>query len=432
MRKNRIIFTTVIVMMLLAPSCIFAISMEAGGTFYNSTGFVSDGIEDTDLEQLNTLTLRFDAYTESETGANGTFTAQGRYEYTDERSFLLDAEILRLKGAFPGAMGETSIIEASAGRFFFSDPAGMILTHTADGASFELMYPKVRLMAAGGYTGLIINPSSDIRMTRIDLSETDLEMEDNFYGPKRAFGQFGLTFPELWWLNSLSLFTLAQFDLRDEDEGTVMNTQYLGVQTERSYGRNLYQDLFLILQAGQLKTPDLEDRVGYGLLLGLRLRYLKENFFGSRFEFRALGAPPDISTDDLSDKIPFGVLGFVPMNQPDLGEAVSPSLSGLGLFDLNYSFRPFYNSKSETAAGIQPGLGAKGYFRTYSVKVDWIDTDPDSDSLYLGTEINASLVWRIFSDLGIDINGAYFIPSSTISEDMDTIWALNFNLSVSF
>ena len=120
------------------------------------------------------------------------------------------------------------------------------------------------------------------------------------------------------------------------------------------------------------------------------------------------------------------------MNQPDLGEAVSPSLSGLGLFDLNYSFRPFYNSKSETAAGIQPVIGAKGYLRTYSVKVDWIDTDPDSDSLYLGTEINAALVWRIFSDLGIDIKGAYFLPSSTISEDMDAIWALRFNLSVSF
>ncbi|MDX9802342.1 MAG: hypothetical protein RBT69_13510, partial [Spirochaetia bacterium] len=391
----------------------------------------SDGREDAGLEQLNTLTLRFDAYTEAETGANGTFTAQGRYEYTDERSFLIDAEILRLKGTFPGAMGETSIFEGSAGRFFFSDPSGMILAHTADGASLRLMYPKVRLHASGGYTGLLINPSSDIRMTGMDLSEKDLEIDDNFYGPKRAFGQFSLTFPELWWLNSLSLFTLAQFDLRDEDEGAVMNTQYLGVQTQRSYGKNLYQDLFLILQSGQIKDPDTEDRVGYGVLLGLRLRYLKEDFYGSRFEFRALGAPPNIATDDLSDNLP-GILGFVPMNQPDLGESVSPDLSGLGLLDLNYSFRPFYKNSSETAAGIQPEIGAKGYLRTYAVTVDWIDTDPDSDSLYLGTEINAALVWRIFSDLGIDIKGAYFIPSNTISDEMDAIWSLKFNLSVSF
>ncbi len=436
MQNKKIFFTAAaLLVFLLAPVHIFSIEWDAGGTFFNSTGFVSDETtSDTELEQLNTLSLRFEAYNESESGTNGLFTAQGRYEYTDERAYLFDVDILKLSGTFPGAAGNNSVLEASGGRMFFSDPTGMVLSHNADGASFKLLYPGIRLLFAGGYTGLLLNPSSDIRMTSIDLSEEDIEMEDNFFGPKKMFMQSTVTFPEIWWLNSMSLFGMAVFDLRDESEGAVMNTQYLGVQTERSYGKNLYQDLFLILQSAKLTVPDIEDRNALGLLFGLRLRYLKEDFYASRFQFRLIGAPPDVSIDDFVD-VPFGVLGFVPLNQPVLGESVSPSLTGLGLAELTYSFRPFYGNDSETAAALQPFVGLRGYFRTYSVSVDWIDTDPDSDSYFIGTELEAGTLWRIFSDLGMEFKGAYFLPSTGIgaaSSDMESIFAFHVNLSISF
>ena len=434
--KNKILFLAALAVFLFAPAVIFSIEFDAGGTFFNSTGFVSDETtSDTELEQLNTLTLRFEAYTESESGSSGSFTAQGKYEYTNDRAYLFDVDVLQLRGTFPGALGSSSVADISAGRIFFSDPTGMIISHTADGASVKLLFPGIRILIAGGYTGLLLNPSSDIRMTTIDQSEEDIEIEDNFFGPKKLFAQSTVTFPELWWLNSLSLLGLAVFDLRDESEGAVMNTQYLGVHTERSYGENLYQDLFLIAQAATLKVPDIDDRNALGFLLGLRLRYLKENFFGSRFQFRVLGAPPDVSIDDFVD-VPFGVLGFVPVNQPSLGKSVSPSLTGLGLLELTYSFRPFYSSSSETAAAIQPSVGARGYFRTYSVSVDWIDTDPESDAYFIGTELEAGLAWRIFSDLGIEFSGAYFLPSTgsigAASPDMESIFAFRANLSISF
>ena len=72
---------------------------------------------------------RFEAYNESESGTNGLFTAQGRYEYTDERAYLFDVDILKLSGTFPGAAGNNSVLEASGGRMFFSDPTGMVICH---------------------------------------------------------------------------------------------------------------------------------------------------------------------------------------------------------------------------------------------------------------------------------------------------------------
>ncbi len=171
------------------------------------------------------------------------------------------------------------------------------------------------------------------------MSEEDIDDSDHF-SVQKIFLQSNVTIPELWWLDSMSIFGLAVFDLREKSEGAVMNAQYLGFNSQRSYGKNMYQDLFLILQAASLEVPDLEDRNALGFIFGLQLEYLKESFIGSKFKFRLLGAPPDVSIDDLVD-VPFGIIGFVPMTSPNIGNAVSPTLSGLGMLELNYSFRPF-------------------------------------------------------------------------------------------
>ncbi len=132
----------------LLPAGVFALEYDYGGTFYNGTDFVSDETtSDTELEQLNILSLMFEAYTESETGVSGLFTAQGRYEYTDDRAYLFDIDVLKAKGKFPGALGEDSVLEVEAGRTYFSDPTGIVLAHNADGISGRLIYPGVRIQA---------------------------------------------------------------------------------------------------------------------------------------------------------------------------------------------------------------------------------------------------------------------------------------------
>ena len=436
MNSKMIIISAVLLIFIFSPVNVFSMDYEYGGTFYNGTDFVSDETTtDTDLEQLNVLSLMFEAYTEADSGTNYAFNAQGRYEYTDERAYLFDIDTLKIKGQFPGAAGETSVLEAEAGRTYFSDPTGKVLSHSADGLILRLNYPGVRLLGSFGYTGLLLNPSSDIRMTTIDMSEEDLDDSDHFFGPGKIFLQTTATIPELWWLDSMDFFGLAVFDLRDESEGAVMNSQYLGMHSMRSYGKNLYQELFFILQSASIKIPDLDDRTTLGFLFGLQLQYLKENFYGSSFQFSLLGAPPDVSVDDLAD-VPFGIVGFVPISQPTLGNSVSPTMSGLGMIELNYSFRPFYNSSSDTASAFQPFIGTRGYFRTYSVSVDWIDTDTESDAYFIGTELEAGFVWRIFSDLGLEMNGAYFLPATgsagAASDDMESIFAFRTSLSVSF
>jgi hypothetical protein len=52
------------------------------------------------------------------------------------------------------------------------------------------------------------------------------------------------------------------------------------------------------------------------------------------------------------------------------------------------------------------------YFRsTFSdITLDYVD--PNSDGMYLGTEIEASLVARIFSDLGLSLRTGVFLPGT--------------------
>ena len=168
-----------------------------------------------------------------------------------------------------------------------------------------------------------------------------------------------------------------------------------------------------------------------GALLDISLKYLREDWLNSRFFFRLLAAPPDFSLGILSDNIDFDLCGYIPVSQPDLGETVTPQLPGLGMIELGYSLRPFTKSRSEAMSRFQIGVAERLYFRTYVTRVNWIETDPNSDSIFMGAETEFKAAWRIFSDLGVGFTGAFFIPGGAVLSD-DILWSVGLELSISF
>jgi hypothetical protein len=415
-----------------------ALDFDMGGTLYNSTGYEKTSqTEDSGIDEVAALSLWFDLAGEGSGGKTWSLGAQVRGEYDDDldNPWLVDLDYLRFNTRLPGAIGTDSILDMSFGRFYFSDPSGMVMTHSADGASVKLLWPKLRVNLSSGYTGLIINPKSDIRMTTDDWSDKNINDMDYYFGPKRVFALADFQFPDVGKISQLSLFAAAQFDLRGESDKSVLHTQYLGVNSNRRYGKHLYETFMLVLEVGELSGPDEDDRFMAGFLVGWDWRYLREDWLKSSISLRLLAAPPDFATD-LIPGIGVGVMGYVPMNQPDLGVTVSPQLAGLGMIELGYSFMPLADGGSGSASRLQPYVNGRGYFRTWTVSVGWIETDPDSDSVYLGTELEGGVKWRMFSDVGLGLTGAVFLPAEAplgaAAPGTDPLWFVRIDLSISF
>jgi hypothetical protein len=426
--RNRIWLA--IVFSLLSPA-LFAVNFDGGGTISNSTDVeVVQSGEDPGIDQLAALTLWFELNGAKENGNIFSFAGQGRYEITDDRYYLFDVDYLRFFMRFPGGVGESSVFEFQAGRFFFSEPSRMILSHNADGLAANFRYPKVNISLSGGYTGLLLNPKSDIRISVADWSDEGNE-EAFYFGPKHAFAMLGFTFQGVKKPRSSSLILAAQFDLRpDKDEGRY-HTQYFGIQASPRIGKNFYMDFLFIFQTGEIYQTDEDPRFVMGTLLGFSFKILRETWLNSNISFRLLAAPPDFSLG-LLNGVDFDICGYIPISQPELGVTVTPQLSGLGLLELAYSFRPFSGSHSGMASRFQIGIAGRSYLRTSNLRVNWIETEPDSDSVYLGTEIEANAAWRMFSDVGLGFVGAVFIPGGAALNKDDVFWSMGLDLSVSF
>ncbi len=406
-----------------------AFQWDWGGAFDNTTGYVSTG--DGDFSQENRLTLW--AIGEEQMGrSNLSFAAQGYYLFTDERPYLFDIDALSLTGRFPGLLGSSSVVETSAGRFPFSDPTGYILNHNADGARLNLLFPRIRIRADAAYTGLLLNPSSDIRISSDDFSEKSDE-EDNVFGPKRFFTQGQISFIDLGRLNRWVFYGLAQFDMRDQDDANeTINSQYWGTLMSFKFGRNFYYDGFLTVGTSQIDAVDESDKLS--LLTGFNSRYLREDWLASNFTLYGLLATPDAPVEDMDIgfDMPFGLMKMRPMNKPSLGLVVDPTLDSLIHAGFSYSLRPFLNGGSEMMGRFQPKAGARAYFRVYKWSADWMALDQDTTSWFLGTEYDLGFTWRILSDLSTGLTTAFFVPGSAWSKDDDSRYMLRLEVSASF
>ncbi len=425
-RPWRLVLAATILLFGAAGTAV-AFDYDYGGALDNTTvlGF-SDMYDDTEVDQDFRLGAWFFGVERFQTGSTLEVTATGSYSATEDRAYVFDLDLLRAKGIFPGALGSTSLLETTVGRTGFSDPTGLVLNHVADGALVNLTYPKVRLRLGGAYTGLLISPSSSIRISETDYFEQSTD--DEFFGPKRTIALFDVGFA------GMTLFGLAQFDLRDEDDGTTIDTQYVGIDGTTRLGRSGYWDNFLVASAGQ-STVAAVDNEFYAFILGTGLRFFLEDVRFSRASFRGIYASPFLPVED---EIGFNINEFKPINEPTLGLAFSPRLSNLILTELSYSLRPFAGpTRHPSLDEVETSIVGRGYFRGYTGDSDYIaNFDPDSDALYLGTEIELGVAARVLTDLGAGLRTAVFVPatgsSGAFSEERKAEWALRFDLSTGF
>ena len=355
-------------------------------------------------------------------GGRVVLSAEGSYLYSDERDYLFDVDRLRVSSLHPGALGADGVLALDAGRFSFRDPTGLVLNHTADGVRTSLRFPTVTVEISGAYTGLLLNPSSRIRMT--DADRGDEEDDDEFFGPARVLAQLTARLPDLPGRQSVSAGALAQWDLRDDDADMTLNSQYLSLLATGPVVANLYHTNFVTLSTMQTSLGSDSD-TGTALLFGSSLRYLRADWLGSRF-----GAGFTYASGADS-----GIDPFVPINEAPTGTVFRPRLTNLMTARFTYAIRPWITSQSQTAKNIELSTGLRSFFRVQ-------DGQPleggsllaglslEDDDRYAGTELEWAVRARLLPDLGAALTTGLFLPGSGAA-DAEPEFLGRFELSLS-
>jgi hypothetical protein len=420
-----------ILSLILATTLLANLSaFDWGGTLDNSTSVTYAG-SDQWLEEFKTA-----LWLSSPIGSSLEFTVQGSYtfSYTEPGPIehILDIDLLQLQGVFLLGETQSSQLTFRAGRFNTSDMTRFVLDDNIDGIQLGWITRAANTIVSFGYTGLQWERVSTISITSADNTD------DNKLAPPRLVGSLQAQFPELFLRQDLFASLLFQQDLRPEGEtfsidgsGGKLSSQYFGLGFGGPIVASLYHNTFAYLGTGTAPS-DVSGIPDYAPLLsffsGITLRYFIEEFFTSKAELRLLFT----SGDEDFTTIPKGYYEgntveratvFVPISRQQLAVAFSPRLGNLMILDVGYSLKPTKN--------LQTALKGILYFRPTSGPIMDARTI-DSDSNYLGTELDGIVNFRPLSDLGASLSLGLFLPMGGAFADQDVLFKGQLEISFSF
>ena len=330
--------------------------------------------EDTENEQRNKISVWGEKFWTNESGTEYVFSFNGfflyDYDSIDEDDALIagDTDLLRLKVKKSGLFGNGAVLDASAGRFRFSDPTRIILSHTADGAAAGLDLNTVQLKTAVGYTGLQLKPEASITMTAADA--VDDEDDDVYFAPKRLFEQLDIVLPNVLPGQRVTAAGLFQQDLRDEDD-TLSSVHLIGAADGE-----IVTGLFYALSGGY--AINLDDDVN-GLMGSASVYYFSEELLYSRISAGVLGADED----------------FFPVSTPTLGLVFTPGIANLTRIAFDYSLRPWGDEFDPVVKNLRFSVGSKIFM---------------FDGEYIGTEYEGGIRFKPTSDFGASLTGGLYQP----------------------
>lgn len=442
---------TVCVMLavLVAPGSAAAI--DFGFQLSSNTEF--DSREEDELFNSETLA----AWLSHDFSDDLSFSTQGSYTFTTERPYLFDLDALYFDGATQA--GELSRVGGRIGRFGIADATGYVLDHRIDGAQFSVSAPGYVLSFSAGYTGLLLKPTNDVVMSRLDL--IDEEDDDVFLAPPRLLGLAELRLPEVFPAQDLTVSLALQEDLRPEDElidegestlqtvgGGRVDTQYTTVELEGAITPTLFYTVFGTFQTGRmLSYVEDEDTVtGFSYRYkpvfagagGAGMRYYFPEVLAQRTGLNVLfGTGDEDATSTIEGNEEGASTLFVPITGTTVGQVLGAGLGNTVSVHAFYSIKPFADSPTREIRELQFGLDAFTFLRLVEGPVPADGVRASGSGNYLGSEIDASVNYRPFSDLGISLTGGIFLPNGAddgpIAEtERDPSFAMQLEASLSF
>lgn len=342
---------------------------------------------------------------------------------------------LNLLGVFPVDTTVVKQTQFQIGRFSFSDPTRLVLSHTLDGLNLTVQADNFEVGVGAGTTALLLHGESGLTW-----DADDLQGAEAWYtlAPPKAVAQIrarvnllpGLEFQFAF----LPVFDLkAIFDGVGEDgflkDGSPAvtgedakqfesHTQHLALRLGGLIADQFLYDLnYAYLTGGTLvfsSTEDVYQARNYGAgAASFNLSWVPALTWSPILRLRGLWAQGDTNSrqgfNELAtfEAVPATVNLYRPISPLNLGFAYSPAFGNVSVAEMQFSFRPGATGPRTLDGPLQVNLRGTAFFRN--------ETGPTSLSSsgepgYLGTEAGLALNWRPLSDFGLSLNSAFFFP----------------------
>ncbi len=402
----------ILLVVALVSLAVSGYSLDWGGNLEDSTYYYYSDVTSDSSSVFHADTLAF--WLSTGLWKDTELFVQGSYTYTTENPYFFDIDSLRIENK------TSPFLQYTLGRFTLSDFSSYIFSHKLDGGLVLLNFPWGVVRAEAGYTGLLFHRSSGIEMSLADQADTDGTFD---LAAPRFVGGAGVLFPDLYLLQDVNVEGWVQFDLRPDDEltaegttapsskGGKLDSQYFGVQVSGSVIPSLYQNSFVYLGTGRTLSY-IDSTYTYKPILSflgsVGLRYYMESFLHSRigFQFLYSSGDSDYSSSYLEGNTKDNGTNFIPISRKSLALVFSPQLGNIFFTSLSYSVKP------DVLRNFQFELKDVNFFRSTASQISESGIDPSSSSLYLGTEIDGTVHYRPFSDLGLSLSSGVFIPDN--------------------
>jgi len=131
--------------------------------------------------------------------------------------------------------------------------------------------------------------------------------------------------------------------------------------------------------------------------------------------------------------------------QPTIGYALAPDFSNVIVISMRQSIKPLIFLKNEIFSRflfesavlflLRPNANGATFYKEKSEYLLLGQKRSSSDKVYLGTEIDLSASWRIFSDLSAQFQCGFLIPNYYVYDykaDDSLFWKVGLSLNISF
>jgi hypothetical protein len=406
-------------------------SIDLGGTFDNATEFSTN--EASGMYQIVRLRL----WLSQGLGTHWNFSMAGNYTFELDYPYLFDIDDLSLKGSWPFIEEGPLLYSTAIGRYNLAEFSSQVLNHKVDGFQFQFHYPRSIISLGLGYTGLIAKHSSTITLSKADTNDQD--DSDVLLASPRLLGLLQLQFPEIIEGQDLFLSAVLQKDLHPADQiikegteefslaenmGGYYDSLFAGLGVKGAITSALHYNIFGYFQTGRTLSyiADEDAVTGYSYQYapiiafsgGTELTYYSPDLSYSTFNLAFVYATGD---EDSISCIEGNTVGssnlFIPISSREQRVIFNPNLSNLFYINAGYTIKPFAILGRGILEKLLIILDGTVFFRALPGKIsDPQGLDPDSDSLYLGSEIDFIINFRPFSDLGASLSTGYFIPNN--------------------
>jgi len=389
---------------LLVTATLPAAEFTWGGTLDGTlSATFADHQSATETELSGTAALWMKSLFTPGAGTTVELDIQPSYTWTDDRPYLFDLDRAKADLLVSRLVGPSTVLRGSVGRFRFIDASSFILTDTADGVDFTLSVPGVRIRAAGAYTGLLLNPVSNYRMSQADIA--DAGDDDLILGPRRLIALTELTFPEVLLRQTVTASYIGQWDLRDADEDAgedTLSSHYAGLRLSGPIASGLFHEIGFYVSPSA-RDAGSETRNELGMLGSARLRYYRPDWSSSRFSVGGAIVSGMADTED----------NFHTISSQDVGVVAEIPLKNIAYGEISYGLRPFSGSATRIFRDIQTSLTGRTMFRVSDTQpVDSFGATVSGDGKYVGTEVALNVDWRIVSDRGVSVTWGAFYPGT--------------------